>query len=148
MDSRPAWGVELFNSRYDYFCFEPIVIFVFLDFLFYEYSSFNSSQEFFLHFGIWKNHSKTSHFSLILRTKNLVKFGIQQGGLKKSKTVESRILSQVGSTHLPFPLLGTPFQEYIYDHCTHQPITYLGIFAIKLGLFSINKKIQKLKLEK
>ena len=40
--------------------------------------SFSSSQEFFLHFGIWKNHSKTNHFSLILRTKNLVKFGTQQ----------------------------------------------------------------------
>ena len=51
MDFRPAWGVELFNSRYDYFCFEPIVIFVFLDFVLYEYSSFSSSQEFFLHFG-------------------------------------------------------------------------------------------------
>ena len=47
--------------------------------MFYEYSSFNSSQEFFLHFGIWKSHSKTTHFSLILRTKNLVKFGTQHG---------------------------------------------------------------------
>jgi len=78
MEFQPVWGVELFNLRYNYFCFEPIVIFVFLDFVFYEYSSFNSSQEFFLHFGIWKNHSKTTHFSLILRTKNLVKFGTQQ----------------------------------------------------------------------
>ena len=77
MDFRPAWGVELFNSRYDYFCFEPIVIFVFLDFVLYEYSSFSSSQEFFLHFGIWKNHSKPTHFSLILGTKNLVNIGTQ-----------------------------------------------------------------------
>ena len=77
MEFQPVWGVELFNLRYNYFCFEPIVIFVFLDFVLYEYSSFSSSQEFFLHFGIWKNHSKTTHFSLILRTKNLVKFGTQ-----------------------------------------------------------------------
>ena len=40
--------------------------------------SFSSSQEFFLHFGIWKSHSKATHFSLILRTKNLAKFGTQQ----------------------------------------------------------------------
>ena len=39
-------------------CFEPIVIFVFLDFLLYEYSSFSSSQELFLHFGIWEIRSK------------------------------------------------------------------------------------------
>ena len=52
-----------------------------LDFVLYEYSSFSSSQEFFLHFGIWKNHSKSTHFSLILGTKNLVKFGTQQKNL-------------------------------------------------------------------
>ena len=41
--------------------------------------SLNSSQEFFLHFKIWKNHSKSAHFSLILGTKNLVKIGTQHG---------------------------------------------------------------------
>ena len=78
MEFQPVWGVELFNLRYNYFCFEPIVIFVFLDFVFYEYSSFNSSQEFFLHFGIWKNHSKQLTLEPNLGDQNLVKFGTQQ----------------------------------------------------------------------
>ena len=49
----------------------------FLDFVFYEYSSFNSSQEFFLHFGIWKNHSKQLTLEPNLGDQNLVKFGTQ-----------------------------------------------------------------------
>ena len=39
-----------------------------------------------------------------------------------------------------FPLLWTPFWEYIHEQRTHPPITYLGFFAIKLWLFIINKK--------
>ena len=69
--------MELFNLRYNYFCFEPIVIFVFLDFVLYEYSSFSSSQEFFLHFGIWKNHSENSaHLVLFWGPKTWLKLGL------------------------------------------------------------------------
>ena len=48
--------------------------------MFYEYSSFNSSQEFFLHFGIWKSHSKQFTLEPNFGDQNLVKFGTQQGG--------------------------------------------------------------------
>ena len=82
MDSRPAWGVELFNSRYDYFCFEPIVIFVFLDFVLYEYSSFSSSQEFFSAFWNLVEPFKSAHFSLNLGTKILANIGTQQSKIK------------------------------------------------------------------
>ena len=82
MEFQRVWGVELFNLRYNYFCFEPIVIFVFLDFVLYEYSSFSSSQEFFLHFGIWKNHSKSTHLVLFWGPKKLDNFGTQQSKIK------------------------------------------------------------------
>ena len=39
--------------------------------------SFSSSQEFFLHFGIWKNHSKQLTLEPNLGDQNLVKFGTQ-----------------------------------------------------------------------
>ena len=31
--------------------------------------------------------------------------------------------------------------EFIADHRTHPPITYLGIFMIKLGLFIFNSEL-------
>ena len=72
MEFRPAWSVDrlvlgkiILFWAYCYICI--------LDFVLYEYSSFSSSQEFFLHFGIWKNHSKISSFSLIFWDQNLAK---------------------------------------------------------------------------
>ena len=61
------------------FCFEPIVIFVFLDSVLFEYSSSSSSQEFFSTFWNLEEPFKSAHFSLNLGTKNLAKFGTQQG---------------------------------------------------------------------
>ena len=49
-----------------------------LDFVLYEYSSFSSSQEFFLHFGTWQNHSKISSFQSYFGDQILVKIGTQQ----------------------------------------------------------------------
>ena len=77
MELQPVWGVELFNLRYNYFCFEPIVIFVFLDFVLYEYSSFSSSRNSFYILESGRTVQKFSSFSLILGTKILVKIGTQ-----------------------------------------------------------------------
>ena len=66
------------------FCFEHIVIFCILDFVLYEYSSFSSSQEFFLHFGTWQNHSKISSFQSYFGDQILVKIGTQQSKIKLS----------------------------------------------------------------
>ena len=52
----------------------------------------------FLHFGIWKNHSKSAHFSLNLGTKTLANFGTQQ------PTDDSQIcnFSSVKMTRIPW----------------------------------------------
>ena len=77
MEFQPVWGVELFNLRYNYFCFEPIVIFVFLDFVLYEYRFIQQQSRILSTFWNLEEPFKTTHFSLILRTKNLVNFGTQ-----------------------------------------------------------------------
>ena len=62
------------------------------------------------------------------------------------KMVESRTLSQVGSTHLPLPLLGTPFLR-IYSWSSYPPTHFLfGNFRDKIRTFQhqskINSKVQ------
>ena len=71
--------------------------------------SFSSSQEFFLHFGIWKSHSKQLTLEPNLGDQNLVKFGTQQG--QGSKTV-------LGSVHIVEQLLFSMFPSiltYYFD---------------------------------
>ena len=58
-DQPEVWTVQF---QVNYFVLSLLLYLYFLDFVLYEYSSFSSSQEFFLHFGIWKNHSKISSF--------------------------------------------------------------------------------------
>ena len=64
-----------------------------------------------------------------------------KGCLPNKKTVELRTLSQVRSTRLPFPLLGTPcIWEIVADHKTHKPICYLESAMRKIGFFNIDLK--------
>ena len=67
---------------------------------------------------------------------------------QKNDRIKDFVPSRVHPPTLP-TTWETFFWEYIHDQRTHPPMTYLGIFAIKLGLFNSNpEKNQNIKFEK